>query len=120
MMTKEYTKIWSVVSGVAVLGVVLGAYFLVRAPHGKPPAGIAEAKERTVTIPIEGMTCASCVARIKQTLKSIDGVAEVEVSLEHRDARVRYIEEKVSPQRHMAAINDLGYKARTSTPEKAK
>ena len=68
---------------------------------------------KTVTIPIEGMSCSACAARVKRTLKAMDGVAEVEISLEHRNARVRYVEGKVSPERLVAAINQLGYKAGT-------
>ena len=68
---------------------------------------------KTVTIPIEGMSCSACAARVKRTLKAMDGVAEVEISLEHRNARVRYVEGKVSPERLVAVINQLGYKAGT-------
>jgi copper chaperone CopZ len=43
----------------------------------------------------------------------MDGVVEVEISLEHRNAWIRYVEGKVSPERLVAAINQLGYKAGT-------
>ena len=66
---------------------------------------------KTVSIPVEGMSCVSCAARVKRTLKGIDGVQHVEVSLEHREARVRFSPEKVTPERLEAAINELGYKA---------
>src|SRR5438445_74763 len=36
----------------------------------------------TVAIPIEGMTCASCAAQVKKALRALDGVSDVEVSLE--------------------------------------
>jgi Cu+-exporting ATPase len=68
---------------------------------------------KTVTIPIEGMSCSACAARVKRALKAIDGVVEAEINLEHRNARVRYVEGKVSPERLVAAINQLGYKAGT-------
>jgi len=67
--------------------------------------------EKTVLIPIEGMSCGACVARIKKTLKAIDGVTDVAVNLEHRNARVKYIETKTSPNQLVVAINNLGYKA---------
>jgi copper chaperone CopZ len=63
------------------------------------------------------MVCASCTASVKKTLKSIEGVTEVEVSLERRQARVRYVEAKVSPKALVAAINELGYKAGVPTVE---
>lgn len=74
-------------------------------------------QEKTVTIPIEGMACMLCVGRVKKTLKALDGVREVAVSLEHRNAHVRYLETTVSPDRLAATINDLGYKAGTPTVE---
>lgn len=66
---------------------------------------------REATIPVEGMSCGSCVARVKRRLKAIDGVAEVDVSLEHRNAVVRYDEAKITPERLAGAIDDLGYTA---------
>jgi len=74
-------------------------------------------QQKTVTIPIEGMACMLCVGRIKKTLKALDGVLEVTVSLEHRHAQIRYRETTVSPERLAAAINDLGYTAGTPTVE---
>jgi Cu+-exporting ATPase len=35
----------------------------------------------TLTLPVEGMTCASCVARVEKTLKKIDGVETANVNL---------------------------------------
>lgn len=60
---------------------------------------------------VEGMSCGACAARVKGTLKAIDGVADVEVSLAERNVRVRHAEEKVTPERLAVAINELGYKA---------
>ena len=72
----------------------------------------------TVRIPIQGMICTVCAAGVKKALQSIDGVQEAEISLERREARVRYyVEGKVSPDRLVAAINELGYKAGTPVPE---
>jgi mercuric ion binding protein len=71
----------------------------------------------SVTIPIEGMVCASCVARTKRALKSVDGVEEVELSLEKRQARVRYDSSKTSPDRLAATIRELGYEAGTPTED---
>jgi len=70
---------------------------------------------KTVTIPIEGMSCAACAARVKKTLKEIPGVQAVELNLERRNAQVRYLDSGVSPERLVTAINQLGYKAGTPT-----
>jgi copper ion binding protein len=66
---------------------------------------------QTVNIPVDGMACMSCAARVKRTLKAIDGVQKVEVSLERREAAVRFQTDKVSPERLKSAIDALGYKA---------
>lgn len=108
------------IGALLLFSVALGTYFVMRTPQERPPASISDLRAKTVTIPIEGMTCASCVARVKKTLKSIDGVVEIEVSLEHRDAQVRYLEAKVSPERLAAAINELGYRAKAPTEERTR
>ena len=75
------------------------------------PAVHQEANLTTVVIPVEGMSCVSCAARIKKRLASMNGVGEVEVSLGERHARVRFDPSRVSADRLAAAINDLGYHA---------
>ena len=78
-------------------------------PSISPPA----ANSASVTIPVEGMVCGSCVARTKRALKAVGGVEEVEVSLEKRQARVRYDSSKTSPDQLAATIRELGYKPGT-------
>ncbi len=64
---------------------------------------------KTVQIPIAGMVCGSCVSNVKRGLKAQQGVAEVEVSLEKRQARVRYNSLTTNPERLAKIIRDLGY-----------
>jgi len=78
----------------------------------------ADARLDSVTIPVEGMSCGACAARIKKTLKPLAGVGSVEVSLERRNVLVRYLPEKTSPKRLASVISELGYKA--TLPEAAK
>ena len=66
---------------------------------------------KTVTIPAEGMSCGACAARVKQTLKKIAGVQDVQVNLERRNVQARYLDGQVSPERLADAISQLGYKA---------
>jgi len=35
----------------------------------------------TITVPVEGMTCASCVLRVEKALKKVDGVTAATVNL---------------------------------------
>ena len=41
------------------------------------------------TLPIEGMTCASCVARVERALQKLPGVAEASVNLATEAASIR-------------------------------
>ncbi len=76
------------------------------------PAGQLSAGE-SVVIPVEGMSCSACVARVKKTLKSVDGVGEIHVSLEKHEAEIRYEPTKISPEKLAKLVDKLGYKAGT-------
>ena len=93
------------------------ALTLLGAPSGALSAGVSSAQSdqqigpKVVVIPVEGMVCISCAATVKRAIKKMDGVSDVEVSLEDRTARVTYMPAKVSPERITAVIDKLGYKA---------
>lgn len=65
---------------------------------------------KTVVLPVEGMTCVSCVSGIKKSLKNMLGVTSVEVDLKDRNAKVVYIEGLASPEAISKKISELGYK----------
>ena len=67
-------------------------------------------------IPVEGMSCSACAARIKGALKELPGVQLVEVDLLNRNVKVRYLSTQTESARLVEVINKLGYKARL--PEK--
>jgi copper chaperone CopZ len=91
-----------------MLIVIIG--FLGALSISKSPAATAP-QMRIVSIPVEGMSCVSCAARVKGALKAIQGVDKVEVSLERREVTVRFSPEKVTPELLEATINRLGYQA---------
>ncbi|HEX3772456.1 MAG TPA: heavy metal translocating P-type ATPase, partial [Polyangiaceae bacterium] len=63
-----------------------------------------------VVIPIEGMTCATCVARVDRALRAAEGVRDAEVNLALRQARVVLADpDRLEPV--VAAIEDAGYQA---------
>jgi len=84
----------------------------VPASPGAPEAGGV----RTVRIPVEGMSCVACAARIKKTLRAMDGVSDVEVHLGERHARVQFDAARVTSEHLVATINDMGYSAGTPVP----
>jgi Cu+-exporting ATPase len=62
-------------------------------------------------LPIEGMTCASCAARIERKLNKLDGVtASVNYATER--ASVRFDVSRVAPDELVAAVEQVGYRAR--------
>jgi len=65
---------------------------------------------KTTVIPITGMSCASCVAKIEKALLSIDGVVRANVNLATERATIEYLDTMVSPAELMRAIEDAGYK----------
>ena len=71
-----------------------------------------EEKSKHVTIPIGGMTCASCSARIEKVVGRLDGVEKVSVNLATEKADVFYYPEKVRLSAIKKAITDAGYVAR--------
>jgi copper chaperone CopZ len=99
---------------IALALVVVGVF---SRQEASPPTSTEEANVKTVIMPIEGMSCSACTARVKKTLTAIAGVSDVEVNLAERNARVRFDPSKLSPDRMVSAVNGLGYHA--SAPEEA-
>ena len=54
------------------------------------------AKSEKVLLPIQGMTCASCVNRVEKALSSLKGVTHVSVNFATERASVEYIPEEVT------------------------
>ncbi len=69
------------------------------------------AREETLTLSIEGMTCASCVDRVERVLKAQPGVEEASVNLASESAQVRYLSGAVTPEALAAAVSKAGYAA---------
>ncbi|MEW5799734.1 MAG: heavy metal translocating P-type ATPase [Bacteroidota bacterium] len=69
-----------------------------------------ETKIQTLTLPVEGMTCASCVARVEKTLLHIPGVETAAVNLATEKATVKFDPSKVSADVMAKAVGESGYK----------
>src|SRR4030043_1064236 len=54
------------------------------------------AKVEKVLLPIQGMTCASCVNKVEKALNSLKGVIHVSVNFATERASVEYIPEEVT------------------------
>lgn len=62
---------------------------------------------------IDGMSCASCSARIEKVVSGLPGVARAEVNLPAATARVLFDPQQVSQRQIREKINNLGF---TATP----
>ncbi|MFH2011723.1 MAG: heavy metal translocating P-type ATPase [Pseudomonadota bacterium] len=63
-----------------------------------------------ITLPIQGMTCASCVSRVEKALNNEQGVIKATVNLATEKATVEYFPEIVSVKELKRAVTDAGYK----------
>ncbi len=66
----------------------------------------------TVQLPVEGMTCASCVARVQKGLAKVDGVTEASVNFATEKATVVYDPAVIGVQGLVSTIGDIGYGVR--------
>jgi Cu+-exporting ATPase len=72
-----------------------------------------------IQLPIEGMSCASCVNRIERYLRKTPGVAEANVNLATEVATVRYLPEMAGLDEIARAIEAAGYEIRHLPEPKA-
>lgn len=72
--------------------------------------GIKIKTDSELNLPIEGMTCASCVLRIEKALKKVDGVGEAVVNLATENASVKFDSTRTEKLKLKEAIEKVGYK----------
>ena len=63
----------------------------------------------STSLPVEGMTCASCVARIEKSLKKVDGVREASVNLATEKVALSFDKEKTSLAALAEVVKEAGY-----------
>ncbi len=68
--------------------------------------------DTVVVLDIAGMTCGSCVDKIKKTLQSEQGVASVQVDIDSGQAVVGYAADRIKPGTIAAAVAGLGFECR--------
>jgi P-type Cu+ transporter len=80
-----------------------------------PAPAQAPSGSETAFLPIEGMTCASCVARIERGLRREPGVVSADVSLAMETATVAYDPATTGPGKLAVAVAKAGYTVPQST-----
>jgi Cu+-exporting ATPase len=71
-------------------------------------------RPKRLTIPVEEMTCASCVAHVEHALESVPGVTGVSVNLATEKASVELGQEDVSLEQLREAVSNAGYQVPTT------
>ncbi len=67
-----------------------------------------------LTLPISGMTCASCVSHVEGALKELPGVSNVTVNLATNKANLSYDPQRLKLDDMLAAVRDVGYAITTA------
>lgn len=73
---------------------------------------------KRLSLPVEGMTCASCVGRVERALKAVPGVQTAVVNLATERADMSFAG-LPDPQAAVRAIESAGYSVREETTELA-
>jgi mercuric ion binding protein len=69
----------------------------------------ASAAEKTITLAVQHMTCATCPGTVKASLQSVPGVSNVVVSFEDKTAVVTYDDSKAGVDALVKATTNAGY-----------
>ena len=73
-----------------------------------------EPRTESITLAVEGMTCASCVERVERALKAVPGVLDASVNLAAGAATARVPLGAVSVADLIGAVAGVGYEARVA------
>lgn len=73
---------------------------------------------KTTEISINGMSCASCAARIEASLRKVNGIILFDVNFLTQKANVKFDEKEISLKQITKHIKELGYSAATSVDNK--
>ncbi len=65
--------------------------------------------DRTLTLKVEGMDCASCAQNISLVVGRLDGVSEAQINFATGTAEVVYCPDIIDPETIIASIEQLGY-----------
>ncbi|HHY50979.1 MAG TPA: mercury resistance system periplasmic binding protein MerP [Alphaproteobacteria bacterium] len=64
---------------------------------------------QTITLAVPGMTCAACPITVKKVLSKVEGVSQVDVSFDKREAVVTFDDAKTSVRKLTQATENAGY-----------
>jgi mercuric ion binding protein len=80
-------------------------------------ASLASECDETVTFDVEKMTCATCPITVRKAMQRVEGVIEVEVSMEDESAVVTYDPSATTAAEIGRASTDVGFPAKARSSE---
>jgi P-type Cu+ transporter len=84
-------------------------------PLADPPQTRSAEIHRRATLPIAGMTCAGCAARLQRLLQQVDGVAHASVNFASERATIDYDSNRSHPVQLAAVVAQAGFRVPTET-----
>lgn len=75
-------------------------------------------KTERISLPVEGMTCASCVMRVEKALSKIEGIKDVSVNFATEKASFTFDPDTVDVKTISSVVEDAGYKIDVSSFDK--
>lgn len=79
------------------------------------PVATATANGASLTLPVSGMSCASCVSHVEKALRSVAGVADVQVNLATEQATIHGGDTGPATAELVATVREAGYGVDTRT-----
>ncbi|MGE5410736.1 MAG: copper ion binding protein [Clostridiales bacterium] len=80
---------------------------------------IEKDKSQSFSLPVEGMTCASCVARVEKAIGKVDGVKNVSVNIATEKASFEIDPLRVDIKKIADVVEDAGYKLKLPEDSRA-
>ena len=75
-------------------------------------------KTEKISLPVEGMTCASCVMRVEKALSKVEGIKDVSVNFATEKASFTFDPDTVDVKTISSVVEDAGYKIDVSSFDK--
>jgi len=82
-------------------------------------SGATHAAERTVTVAVANMTCASCPYIVEKSLSAVPGVTKVTVSFAEKSAVATFDDQKTNVQALIDAVTTAGYPSKLAAAAEA-
>jgi Cu+-exporting ATPase len=86
---------------------------------GTREAAASDSATESIRIPVSGMTCAACSARVQRALANEPGVSDANVNLMMKTATVSFDPNSVTPDRLVDTIRATGYGAQLASPDQS-